>query len=321
MKLFVLGGGPAGLAAAHAVAQQDGREFVLIERGEALGGLARTAEWPGIGRHDLGPHKIFTLDAALMARVEALLRPDEWLTRVKVSSIFMGGHFLPYPPSPFALIKVFGLATFLKISAGYGWTRACALLGGRGSPQTFEDDLEARVGRGLYEALFKPIALKLWGDPKRLDVKLSQGRVQTPSLTEVLMRLLKLRKSSAFEALTFRYPKGGLQRLWNSIRSRCEGRGRFLLGRTVVGLEVADGRVRALRCRDAQGVESSQEVGPDDFVASTLPLGLLPDLMPQALSPAAARACKEFVVLNDLLLVFLHIDKPSLLRESQVVIV
>ncbi len=69
------------------------------------------------------------------------------------------------------------------------------------------------MGRSLYETLFKPIALKLWGDPDHLDVRLSKGRVQTPKITEVLARMLGFKKTSEFEALTFEYPRGGLQQL------------------------------------------------------------------------------------------------------------
>ena len=39
---------------------------------------------------------------------------------------------------------------------------------------SFEDDLTNRVGKALYKNIFEPIARKLWGNPKTLDLKLSQ---------------------------------------------------------------------------------------------------------------------------------------------------
>ena len=251
MTVYILGGGPAGLAVAHGLAEGGNTDFVLIERGGSLGGLAQTLSWGDIGDHDLGPHKIFTLDEQLRQRVEDLLPPEDWLTRDKLSSIFMNGHFLDYPPSPFSLSKAFGLATFIRMTLGYGVARLRGLTGKR-EPATFAEDLEDRVGGPLYRVLFEPIARKLWGDPGNLDVKLSRGRVQTPSLTEVLGRLLKLRKESDFEALTFRYPRGGLQRLWSAIHERTSESGRYVLGHSVKGLSVANGRIVGIECEPAR---------------------------------------------------------------------
>ena len=317
MTIYILGGGPAGLAVADGLADRGDVPFVVIERGPRLGGLAQTSHWDGVGDHDLGPHKIFTLDQALVNRVEAMLPKSDWLTRDKVSSIYMKGHYLPYPPSPFSLAGVFGLTTFIRMVLGYGKARVVSLLSTH-KPSTFEEDLSGRLGHGLYEVLFKPIALKLWGDPQRLDIKLSRGRVQTPSLIEVVARMLKLQKGSKFEALTFRYPRGGLSRLWDAIEKKGEVNGGFLVNHAVEGLEVRDGRIIQIRCKQRDGGTANFVVGPDDFVVSTLPLSLSTKLLSGHLAPHLPSLVEKTVVLNDLLLVFLHVNVPSLLKESWV---
>ena len=251
-----------------------------------------------------------------MSRVENLLSPDDWLTRDKISSIYMRGHFLPYPPSPFSLANVFGLATFMRMIMGYAAARFFSLIGSK-APQTFEDDLIGRLGAPLYEVLFKPIALKLWGDPKNLDVKLSQGRVQTPSLWEVFQRLVGLQKTSEFEALTFRYPRGGLQRLWQAISKKARNKGKFLLQHEITKIGVENGRVSTLSWRNLKTDEQEETRLKDaDIVVSSLPLGLLTHLMKGGLSPDAGELISKTVQLNDLLLVFFKIDSPSLLDES-----
>jgi len=318
MTTYILGGGPAGLAVADGIAESKFGDFVLIERGQTLGGLAQTVEWPGIGRHDLGPHKIFTTDADLMRRVEALLSASEWLTRDKISSIYMNGHYLPYPPSPFALAKVFGLAAFVRMVWGYGIARIASLVSTK-EPRTFADDLQGRLGDGLYGVLFEPIALKLWGDPKNLDVKLSRGRVQTPSLFEVLARMLKLSKKSEFEALEFRYPVGGLGRLWDAIHARTRSAGRYVTGHTVSKLDFAGNRITAISCQPSGGGQPLIfELTPEDFVVSTMPLGPTARLLASRLATDALPQIDQVIALNDLLLVFLHVDKSSLLPESWV---
>lgn len=318
MTTYILGAGPAGMAVVDGLVDAKGGDFVVLEKGPRLGGLAQTVDWKDIGTHDLGPHKIFSLDRELVSRVENLLPVNAWLTRDKVSSIYMRGHYLPYPPSPFSLSGVFGLHAFIRMVAGYGAARLASLFGAR-PPRTFEEDLVGRMGAPLYNVLFKPIAEKLWGNPQELDVKLSRGRVQTPSLIEVLGRLLKLKKNSEFEALTFRYPKDGLGRIWAAIETKAKGSGQFLLEHTVTRLVAKNGRVREIHFL-TKGGEGVFHVGDDEFVVSTLPLSLATRLLSESLPPHLPALAADIVGLNDLLLVFLHVDRPSLIDESWVFI-
>lgn len=320
MTVYILGGGPAGLGIAHGLTQDSELPFVVIERSSSVGGLAQTVSWGDNGSHDLGPHKIFSLDKELIKRVEDILPQDGWLTRPKQSSIYMKGHFLPYPPSPFSLINVYGPSVFIRMVLNYGGARLKSLLGNC-DPQTFEEDLETRMGRKLYEALFKPIALKLWGDPRELDAKLSKSRVQTPALSEVIGRLLGIKSSSDFEALDFRYPKGGLQKIWENIVKKSQGQGSYLTNQRVTEIICENDRVCKIRHKDClTGKEQDIEIGEDDFVFSTLPLAHLTRLMDKAITPDIEKSINDVVQLNDLLLVFLKIDKPRLLDDSWVFI-
>jgi len=314
MTTYILGAGPAGLAVADGLVDSNAGDFVIFEKGSRLGGLAQTATWKGIGSHDLGPHKIFSLDAELTKRVEALLPADDWITRDKISSIYMNGHYLPYPPSPFSLAGVFGLPAFVRMVVGYGCARAKSIVASK-TPSTFEEDLTGRLGRPLYEVLFKPIAEKLWGEPRKLDVKLSRGRIQTPSLVEVLGRLLKLKKQSEFEALTFRYPKGGLGRIWNSIGEKIGDKGAIHLEHGVTRL-VEEGNKITRICYESMGKEGHVDVGEGDFVVSTLPLSRTTRLLESALPSHLPGLAEEVISMNDLLLVFFHVDVPSLIRDS-----
>jgi len=319
MTIYILGAGPAGMATADGLIDATAGNFIVLEKGSSLGGLAQTLDWKGVGLHDLGPHKIFSLDRELVTRVENLLPASDWLTRDKISSIYMKGHYLPYPPSPFSLSGVFGLPTFINMVVGYGIARLKSLFI-TGHPGTYEEDLVSRVGGPLYRILFKPITEKLWGNPQELDVKLSRGRVQTPSLLEVLGRLLKVKKASDFEALNFRYPKGGLRRLWDAIEAKArKGSGQFLLEHAVTRLVVTDSRIREIRYKTKTG-EGAFQLGDDDFVVSTLPLALITGMLSEALPAHLPQLARDVVRLNDLLLVFLHVDKPSLVRESWVFI-
>ena len=62
MTIYILGGGPAGLAVVDSLKDKGVQDFILIENSNTLGGLAKTIEWEDVGFHDLGPHKIFSLN-------------------------------------------------------------------------------------------------------------------------------------------------------------------------------------------------------------------------------------------------------------------
>ena len=312
MTVFILGGGPTGLALVDGLVDGDGPAFVLVERERHLGGLATTLDWDG-GSHDLGPHKLFSTDRALVERVRKLLPEDGWLTRPKRSRIFMRGRYLPYPPSPLSLVRVFGLRQFSAML----WDYAVARLSARGEAKTFEDDLRARLGGRLYGALFAPIARKLWGDPATLDVKLSRGRVQTPSIGELVLTLLRIRRRSAFEATEFFYPRGGLRRLWASVAAKGASRGEWLLGWEVARLEITGEHVSALVLRHrSDSTERTIPLQADDVVFSTLPLARMAELLHPPPDEHLAPRLRASLLLNDLVLVFLRFETRSLLDDS-----
>lgn len=314
MTVYVLGAGPAGLAVVDGLADAGRTDFVVVERADHLGGLAATHRWDGHGDHDLGPHKVFTTDAKLQARVEALLGPDDWITREKSSRIWINDHYLRYPPAATDLVRAFGAPRFVRMGMGYA---AAALIPGRRTAEhaSFEADLRSRVGSPLYEAMFRPVAEKLWGDPANLDARLSRARVQTPPLGEAVRSALgRKSETSTFEALTFRYPRGGLSRLWDSIRRKGTG-GKWLLETRVIGLGVEHGRITRIRL-ERHGAEESIQIAPEDTVISSMPLGPTAMMLADHLGSERLDQIKSQVVLNDLLLVFFHLDAPRLMEDS-----
>jgi len=71
MTIYILGGGPTGMAVAQGLMDSGNYDFVVFESNSQFGGLATTINWEGVGLHDLGPHKLFTLDDTLMNRVNS----------------------------------------------------------------------------------------------------------------------------------------------------------------------------------------------------------------------------------------------------------
>lgn len=317
--VYILGGGPTGLALADVLGEA-GARFTLIERQPRCGGLAQTLAWGCYGKHDLGPHKIFTKDEALLKRVKSLLPPEAWITRAKKSSIFLRGHYLPYPPSPFSLLPLVGVFGFIELVLKFLSARIYSLVH-RSPIESFEQDITLRVGAGLYEILFKPLAEKIWGDPRVLDPKLSRGRIQTPSVVEILSRALGISKRSQFEALTFDYPRGGLQELWTAIEQRSSPTGEYLLRTGVERIELSDGRVAALHLKNMEtNQQFSISISQDDFIFSTLPLRASAHACGEDLSASLRQQIEKIETLNDLWLVFFFVRKRDVIRDSWIFI-
>ena len=72
--VVVIGAGPAGLTAAWELVCRGTRPLVL-ERAAVVGGLARTEEFRGY-RFDVGGHRFFTRDRAVMGLWEEMLGPQ-----------------------------------------------------------------------------------------------------------------------------------------------------------------------------------------------------------------------------------------------------
>lgn len=318
-KVFILGGGPAALGLAWGLAQQ-GEDFVLIEKDQQLGGLAKTMSWQPYGYHDLGPHKIFTINQALWKKIHSLLPSHAWIVQEKSSRIFIAGHYLPYPPSPFSLIKVYGIFSFFKMMLDFAFAKLRSLIP-IAEPLTFEEDLHRRLGKTLYKLMFEPLAIKLWGKGNELDIKLSKGRVQVPSIKDVIFNLLGLSKKNSFEAKTFHYPRGGLQTLWDGIVEICGTQGTFHTKHELRSIQTKDGIVKDIQCMNLITNEVvSFEVSEKDFVFSTLPISILPDKFSPQLDPSITENLKKNIHLNHLKLVFLKIVDFELFKDSWVFI-
>ena len=75
MKVAVIGGGVAGLAAAYRLLQQ-GHGVAVFEAGPQLGGLVRTFEVGG-ERLEAFYHHIFTTDTTIVSLIEELGMGDD----------------------------------------------------------------------------------------------------------------------------------------------------------------------------------------------------------------------------------------------------
>jgi protoporphyrinogen oxidase len=310
MTIYIFGAGPTGLAVGDALIEKGITNFVIFEGQNQIGGLATTLEWNEIGSHDLGPHKLYTLNESLFQRVKSILPESMWLKKDKLSSIYLNGYFLKYPPNPFSLLKVYGAVKFIRIITSFAFSKIKIFK----NPINFKQDLTQRVGKEIYDILFSPMASKLWGEPSKLSIKLSQGRIQTPSLREIILTTFGLRRKSDFEALVFLYPRGGLITIWNALMNKIS-RDRFVLLAKISNLELKSGRIKSFSVLK-NNIEKVYELNSDDFIISTLPILKTYEFISDKLEENVLDKARDSIALNDLYLVFLNITEEKLFNES-----
>jgi protoporphyrinogen oxidase len=154
--LVVLGAGPAGLAAAWRAARR-GRRVVVLERGDRVGGMTGTFEVAGV-RVDHGSHRLHPATPPhLLADLRDLLGSD-LQTRPRHGRLRIAGRWVGFPLRVSELVRVLPTGLLARIARD-----ACTGPLRRPRADTYADVLSAGLGPTLYDALYRPYAVKLWG--------------------------------------------------------------------------------------------------------------------------------------------------------------
>jgi len=282
--VVVAGAGPAGLAAGLALARS-GRRVVLVERDDAVGGLARTVERDGY-RFDIGGHRFFTRVPEVQALWDELLGAD-MLVRRRRSRILFNGRYFDYPLTASSALAGLGVAEGVRILASYARARLAPIRPER----SFADWVTNRFGRRLFEAFFRSYTEKVWGRPcESIGAEWAAQRIRGLSLRAALADMLRRgRGGHRTLATEFLYPRLGPGMLWERMRAEVERRGgRVLLGTSLASLRVAGGRIEAV---EVVG-RGTREWIPAAHLVSTIPLRDLAAALSTALTPAEREAAR-----------------------------
>lgn len=310
-KIIILGAGPTGLALTKGLNDINFKNYVLIEKDKDIGGLAKTIKWKNYGYHDLGPHKIFSSNESLLKKVKNILNKNDWNVRIKKSSIFLNKTYMKYPPGILDLTKAFGFQNLIFMTKDFLISKLN--FRNKEKSNTFETDIINRMGIKMYLLLFKPIAAKIWGDPKKLDAKLSKSRVQTPGLIEYILKNLNFKSQNEFDASKFIYPKGGLQNIWKEI-----------IKNNLLKLEnntqidkfiIKKNRISSIILKKNK-VQKKLKIKENELVVSTLPIGFSIKSFKNLINKKDYLDAVKTIKLNDLILVFIFIENKELTKDS-----
>jgi protoporphyrinogen oxidase len=217
-SLHILGGGPAGLAAAW-YANRLGIEARVYEAGPETGGNCRTLR-RGEFLFDTGAHRLHDKDPDFTREIRALL--GEALLEVDAPSrIALGGRLLRFPLSPLDLLRRLDARRVARIAGELALRRKPP-----SSPASFEELAVGRYGKTLSGLFLLGYTRKLWGRaPGDLSPAVAGGRLAGLSaatlLREALARPFRRRRARARHLDgSFLYPRLGIGALFAALRER-----------------------------------------------------------------------------------------------------
>jgi protoporphyrinogen oxidase len=292
--LHVLGGGPAGLAAAERAAMH-GHAVRLHEAAAEAGGNCRTLRIGDCG-FDTGAHRLHVRDPADARAFRDLL--GDTLLEVKAPSrILREGRSFLFPPTPLDLAR--NLPP--RLLARAAWDLAFRPRP-HGAPDNFLDYARGRYGETLANLFLLGYTRKLWGrDPAELSPAVAGKRLKGFGARALLAENLLHRPARHLDG-SFLYPREGIGALTRALVSRIPQEG-LITGSRVARIRHDGARILSV---SAATLEGTREEGVERVV-STLPLPAFLRALDPA-PPVEILAAAEGIAFRNLVLCVLRLS-------------
>lgn len=289
---LVIGGGPAGLAAALELTRR-GYAATVVERGARMGGLARTEVRDGY-RFDLGGHRFYTKVPRIAELWREMLGAD-FLTRPRLSRIYYRDRFFRYPLELLDVLAGLGPVESLRAVLSFGAQKLMP----KKEPVSFEDWVVQAFGRRLFETFFESYTEKVWGIPcSRISAEWAAQRIRGLTLQRAVLDAVGLRKGTRSLVREFHYPRLGPGMMWERFAEAvAEGGGVVRRETEAVEIRIDEGRVREVLLASEGGEET---VRPGHVVSSMALRDLIAGIRPAPPAPvteaAAALHYRAFLI-------------------------
>jgi protoporphyrinogen oxidase len=306
-QVVIIGAGPAGLTAAYELAKLDLRP-ILLEKGDKVGGLARTEDYKGF-YFDMGGHRFFTKVDEVKKMWNEILAED-FLRRPRLSRIYYNKKFFHYPLKPLNALMGLGFWESILIAFSYLRWRIAPY----GHEESFEQWVTNRFGKRLFQTFFKTYTEKVWGiSCSELKAEWAAQRIKDLSLKTVLLSMfVKPKKTIKTLIDQFDYPRRGPGMMWNAVKELVERRGGLVrLNSNVAGIRING------KCIDSVLIANNghkEIIQGTDFISSMPITEFIKKLDPAP--PAEVLEAAEKLKYRDFLTVCLIVNKPTLFPDN-----
>ncbi len=267
MRVGIIGGGAAGLAAAYELVKQGHQAFVY-ERAPFLGGQASTFEVGG-GRLERGYHHLFMSDTHIVDLIHELGLGHKLAWIESKVGFYHGGKIWDFT-SPVDLLKFKPLSLFDRLRLGLVTFYLQKLKNGiKFEGVTAVEWLEKRVGRRAYEVVWEPMLRGKFGE--------HYGEVSMTWLwCKIYLRVAS--RGKPWEKEKLGYPMGSFEEIFDTLGQRVWDMGGEV--HTSAGVQkvvVEDGRATGMEIELAG---KDPEIHPFDAVIATTPSYVFVRLVP-----------------------------------------
>jgi protoporphyrinogen oxidase len=267
--IIIVGAGPTGLGAAHALHRAGHTDWVLYERSDRVGGLSRSFRDARGFTWDLGGHVVFSHYDRFSELLDAVIPPEGWVRHERETWVRAVSRWVPYPFQS----NIRHLPPDARERCLMG-LRQAADRRSAGPFASLADFIDRTFGEGIAGVFMRPYNRKVWAcDPEEMAADWIAGRVAVPDVERVARNARKgIDDVSWGPNSRFRFPRrGGTGAIWEALAALLPPE-RIRLNSPVVAI---DSRARAVRLEDGR----PQRYGT---LVSTVPLPELASLAGRA---------------------------------------
>ena len=310
-RFIIIGGGPAGLAAAYELTCR-GYEPVVFEKYDKVGGIARTEEYKGY-YFDMGGHRFFTKSEEVNQMWREVMG-DDFLRRPRLSRIYYKHKFFNYPLKPINALR--GLGIWESILIGFSYLRWQIFP--YKQENNFEEWVTNRFGKRLFQIFFKSYTEKVWGiSTSELSAEWAAQRIKDLDLKAAILSMFVKPKQTIKTLIEqFDYPRRGPGMLWQTVQRKVEERGgQVHLNSEIVKILHEDNRVTGVVVKKGGQIET---VKGANFISSMAVTEFI-----RALDPPPSQEILESASrlgYRDFLTVCLVVNQPNLFDDNWIYI-
>jgi protoporphyrinogen oxidase/putative flippase GtrA len=308
--IYILGAGPAGLAAAYILTQK-GKSVVVVERDRRVGGLAKSITYNDFIL-DYGPHRFYTKIAPVLKLWNEVLGSEQ-VTVNRLTRIYYGDKYFSYPLKAVEALFALGIVESSRIIASYFSAR----LFPNHHPRNFAEWVTSKFGKRLFQIFFEGYTEKLWGIPcKDISADWAAQRIKGLSLIKAIKNALFGNDGKVKNMIDqFQFPRLGSGQLYDKIYDNLEDNNQsVLLNTEVIGVHHQNFKINKLTLRDRiTQEESTVECGG---VISSIPLNLLIGKM---ITPAPNQEVTEAansLKFRNTILVYLFVEGSAIFPDN-----
>jgi protoporphyrinogen oxidase len=313
-KVIIMGGGPAGLAAAYDLAKNEIANIVL-EKDRQVGGISKTIVYKNY-YFDLGGHRFFTKFPEVNELWQEVLAKNFRKTP-RLSRIYYRNKFFNYPLTPMNALFGVGIGTTSIIILSY----LKAKLFPARSEATFEQWVSNRFGKKLYLMFFKTYTEKVWGIPcTAIQAEWAAQRIKGLSLSSAIYNALFKPKNTKIKTLIdeFDYPVYGPGMMYNEMKTKAElsGAAKIYSNSEVIKINHTDFTIKNIEYIDSNG--HYQLLAGSHFISSIPITDLILRLDPPV--PSAVLAAAQKLRYRSLITVDIIIKQKKIFPDNWIYI-